>query len=476
MKEYALGAYTLRVNSKTRVDKIKPGAEEGIPLSVWLNSCGVIIWETCRKDEYYITLPLYSATSLFVRDKIISDSLSDIIDGAEISKESLDSLLDFCFLCSPKTLFKDVLKLPRWTYMKISEDGAVSLHPIKLRGNDGSSAREGFGVAMSTLRLRGTREGGKTALAFSGGLDSALLREMLKRGGIPHSLYNVRVIGGRDESAYQKICLGDSGDSVERSVMTEEDAEAAFLEHIKGYELFSSSIALKYEFMYKDLAKRGYRTVLTGDGPDELFVSAVSDSGLITDNGRRMRAILGGGTGDVPCFFKNEGVLGNWYAYNYVFSPETNVYFEHLIAARYGIDLVMPYLSPEMLDFSARHSEEIYGMRPKELLRDYAIEMLPEVIVQREKRGFTSDVALWFSEGRVFYERAKALAAARYPTDYENSLAARIGALLSEYSGNYDPESRTKGRGGINSLYANVLVLSWLVGIRENNIHGLRFE
>ena len=116
-------------------------------------------------------------------------------------------------------------------------------------------------------------------------------------------------------------------------------------------------------------------------------------------------------------------------------------------------------------------------MGEKELLKNYARKRIPTEIIKREKKGFTSDVAIWFQHGNVFYERAKMLAKLQYPTGYAEKLADTLSNLLELYSvREYNPQMRTNGNGEINKVYAIMLVLSWIKNIEKENTFGVGFQ
>ena len=482
MQEYNIGVFKLQFNSETNVNIITLGkcqCFDDVVYSEWRNSKGITIWDNSGNGEYYITVPLYSSISVYVRNMSISDSLTTIVEGAIISERALDSLLGYGFLCAPETLFEGVFKLPRWTYMKIRMcDANVSFCPIKIlgRNRNGLSLQDEYNSLMDNLPIR-VLDDYELTLAFSGGLDSAVLHAMLKFKKVPHGLYNVGVIGGRDESEYQRKCLNNN-ENIVKSIMTETDAENAFERHIQRCELFGSSIALKYEFMYKDISTRGYKSVLTGDGPDDLLLCSATKDEFISEDGRVINAFWDCSKKKFPYFSTNSpNVLGIWYAYNYIIAPETNIYFEHLIASQNKVRLQTPYLDSCLLDFCANRSKEIYETSEKQLLKGYASKKVPIEIIEREKKGFTSDVAVWFAPGKVFYEKSTMLSKTRFHTAYANMLADRISSLLEEYSAqNYNPQSRTNGNGGINSLYTTMLILSWIQNIQKNNMYGVNIN
>jgi asparagine synthetase B (glutamine-hydrolysing) len=402
-----------------------------------------------------------------------------LLEGAEVSNEAIEGLISFGFICAPETLYKDVYKLPRWTYLKISKsENRFEFCPIKIL-NDAQTFRSlqmEFDHRVDQLDLLEKGESNLT-LAFSGGLDSSVLHSLLKTQKIRHNLYCVNVVGGRDESRFQDLCL-DKNEHISRTIMSEYDANDAFERHINRKEIFGSSIALKYEFMYKDLSLKGAEAVLTGDGPDELFVSFETKNRLISNDGRLMTAFEGTNNRPLAYFGVNDNRVSDiWYAHNYILASETNIYFEHVIASDYRIKLKMPYLEADLLTFCANNSSRILHMGNKELLKNYARHRIPIEIIQREKKGFTSDVAIWFQHGKVFYERAKMLTKLQYPTAYAKKLTDTLSDLLELHSvREYNPQVRTNGNGEINKLYAIMLALSWIKNIEKENTLDINFQ
>ena len=77
--------------------------------------------------------------------------------------------------------------------------------------------------------------------------------------------------------------------------------------------------------------------------------------------------------------------------------------------------------------------------------------------------GFTSDVALWFKKNGVLYTIAKNLIAQSYKLPYGNQLKKELSELLKEQAkSEYDPNASTGGKGVLNQLYVEMLVLYWL--------------
>jgi asparagine synthetase B (glutamine-hydrolysing) len=319
-----------------------------------------------------------------------------LLERAAISYEAIEGLLSFGFICSPETLYKGVYKLPRWTYLKISKsENRVEFCPIKILADTQTfqSIQMEFNHRLDQVNLLEKEESNIT-LAFSGGLDSAVLHSFLNSQKIRHNLYCINVVGGRDESRYQDICL-DQNEHISRTIMSENDANEAFECHINRKEIFGSSIALKYEFMYKDLSLKGTDAVLTRDGPDDLLVSLETKDDFLSNDGRVLTAFWGTNNRPLTYFALNDNRVSDiWYAYNYILASETNIYFEHLIASDYGINLKMPYLDSSLLTFCANNSSRILRMGEKELLKNYARKRIPAEIINREKKGFTSDIAI----------------------------------------------------------------------------------
>jgi asparagine synthase (glutamine-hydrolysing) len=68
-----------------------------------------------------------------------------------------------------------------------------------------------------------------------------------------------------------------------------------------------------------------------------------------------------------------------------------------------GLEVRSPFLDLEVADFARRlpHRFKLRGKTTKYLLKLAAKPFLPEVIVQRKKKGFGSPVGTWLHSGRL---------------------------------------------------------------------------
>jgi hypothetical protein len=125
-------------------------------------------------------------------------------------------------------------------------------------------------VEATTRALAGKR----TALALSGGLDSALLLVLIKIAGLtPPPLYTLApAIAGYDESEITERTARHFGLEVTKIPVTEEDLLAALPDAIAAAEVpFFNLHPVSKLVLARHLLREGFDAVLTGDGADEVF-------------------------------------------------------------------------------------------------------------------------------------------------------------------------------------------------------------
>jgi len=471
MISFTLGKFEIKLFNEGNLKVIKIENDKKVNEIIfqeWLSSTGILLFEHACAKRYYITVPVYSALSLYIKNNIVTDSLEQVADYNRISEKALEQLVDYTFTCAPMTLFKDVKKIPRWSCL-ILEPTGYSFYPIRIVKNNHNTDFDQLLNECLEIDILNS----KNLLAFSGGLDSTLLYYCLRDRLPDFNLYNVIVEGGRDESHYQNLCDLNKK-SIIRSIMTENDAVESLISTSGGLELFGCSIALKYDYMFKDARKRGFKNVITGDGPDDLFICQQTLDDFVDPGNSCLRPINQcSKTREVitlPYFDENE-ISNPWYWYNFILMAETNYYFERVLARNNGVELITPFLTPQLIFYCAENSKAIYSMTEKQLLKKFSQGIVPDEIINRKKMGFTSDVALWFKTDGVFNNLSKKLAKEHYKLPYGNRLAKELTELLELQSGiDYDPTLSTGGKGILNQLYVKMLVLFWLYKIEKGEI------
>jgi len=117
--------------------------------------------------------------------------------------------------------------------------------------------------------LEGT---GETGIAFSGGIDSALLALLAARGGTTLTLYTVGLPGARDLEASAKAAkalgLGDRHAVLEPGGDEVLGAAERIRSLVPGATLLQVSFLTPAFIVFE---RAGNHTILTGDGADELF-------------------------------------------------------------------------------------------------------------------------------------------------------------------------------------------------------------
>lgn len=171
---------------------------------------------------------------------------------------------------------------------------------------------------------------GKTAIAFSGGLDSAIIAELAAQYCKP-TLFVAGLAQSHDP--YNAIKAAKAMDlPLERVTITE--AELPKLVELataatEKTEYLQTQIAVAFYALFRRIKTRGYPLVLAGQGADELF----------------------GGYARYQKFAR-DGILEQELEKDFRELAEKNLERDYLVASANGLDLRVPYLDREVVKFA----------------------------------------------------------------------------------------------------------------------------
>jgi len=208
---------------------------------------------------------------------------------------------------------------------------------------------------------------GDRGLAFSGGIDSSLVAHLAARSGKTLRLYTVGMIGSPDLAASEKAAglLGLAG----RHALLELGEEEVLAAACRIAGLIPGATLLEVSFLapsYLVFERALERTILTGDGADELFGGyhrylSMEPAALASSLNKDVEEMVSGG------FSRNQR-----------------------LAASAGKELLAPYLEPDVVALARRIPAEMKvhaGERKAVLRQAAAILGLPPELCALPKRA-----------------------------------------------------------------------------------------
>lgn len=223
------------------------------------------------------------------------------------------------------------------------------------------------------VELRLTPEAG---IAFSGGIDSALLAVLAKRIYPGVSLYAVGLPGSHDiiQAEYAAEAIGMKA-SLFVHLLSPQEIEAAVPDVIYATEStdpMKISIGLPLYIIAKILKEKGKKVLLTGQGADELFGGYKRHEDFLEEG----LDVL-----ELKIFSDIEKI------------SEINLERDDLVTMANSVELRVPFLDKEVLKTGLAISPELKvlktadGYTRKYILRKAAEGLLPPKLLQKEKKA-----------------------------------------------------------------------------------------
>jgi len=196
----------------------------------------------------------------------------------QVDLEALDQFLTYEYIIAPKTIFRDIHKLPPAHYL-VYRDGELTTKrywdvadvPARLWSDEDAAAalRETLGRAVRSQMMADVPIG----LFLSGGIDSSavavLLREARAAAGV-RSFSMGFADGSYNELPYAREIARLCGTQHHEGVVTPE-VESLFDRLILHLDEPFADVSLFPTFLVSQMAREHVKVVLTGDGGDELF-------------------------------------------------------------------------------------------------------------------------------------------------------------------------------------------------------------
>ncbi|MGZ4918729.1 MAG: asparagine synthase family protein [Halobacteriota archaeon] len=207
-----------------------------------------------------------------------------------------------------------------------------------------------------------------SGVAFSGGLDSSLLCGLIT--GMEKNYYATGLPGSLDVKNAQRAArlLGIHLDILEFSLIDIESVLPHVLATIENCDPMHVALSIPQHVITQQAATDGYKTVVTGQGADELFAGYRKYQTLASAEPRDVNAAL---VTDIHNIAAN------------------NLERDNLIAAANSVDLVLPYLDPRVvaLGLSIDWTLKLKDGINKYVLRKVAKQVLPLELACKQKKA-----------------------------------------------------------------------------------------
>ncbi len=210
--------------------------------------------------------------------------------------------------------------------------------------------------------LEGLKE---VAVLFSGGVDSALLAQIVSKEYFPPSLYSIGFDKSND-TIWANEAAGLMGLDIEQSMILKEDIEAAIRVLVSEIEMTNPKWMAVFIPLYLGLANIREDVVIMGQGADEVF------------GGYRKYRDAGPEEAEEMMIRDIAEII------------EAEAEFYHKVAKHHGKRLILPYLDPEVIALGKGipYDHKINDLSNKLVVRGLCEGLgLPTEISQRPKKA-----------------------------------------------------------------------------------------
>ena len=227
-------------------------------------------------DRFAIRSLCYRVVDGELRFAARADELAD--STSEIDPQAIFDYLYFHVIPSPRTIFKDVFRLPPG-HCAVFENGSISVSPYwvpqfsELEKPTFESLRTEFRQLLRDAVGR-QFDGGKAGCFLSGGTDSSTVAGMIGEvSGQPPATYSIGFEAeGYDEMEYARIAARHFKTEHHEYYVTPDDLVRSIPSVAQHYDQpFGNSSALPAYYCAKMAKEDGVSKILAGDGGDELF-------------------------------------------------------------------------------------------------------------------------------------------------------------------------------------------------------------
>lgn len=236
------------------------------------SSFGAVIYAINKKQNYAILTNQYiGATPLYWKDNSFRVSAPEM---TQISREALIGYLHYGHVTPPLCMFLSWQRLTPGSAALILKNDTTwePLYPdFSDLPRSVPSDDEVYAVLQAGLRACG-RQGQKRVLAFSGGVDSSILGGLSTDEKPFPLLLSIEAVGGGSEKEKREQAARILNQKDEVAIITQIDALQALDQlSVTFPEPFGHPISIKYWLLCKATRARGGKTLITGDGADDIW-------------------------------------------------------------------------------------------------------------------------------------------------------------------------------------------------------------
>ena len=208
-----------------------------------------------------------------------AERADELAQGADIDPQAIFDYLYFHCIPSPRTIFKDVFRLPPG-HCAVFENGKLTVAPYWVpeftepQGAVSFDALKGEFRSLLRDAVASQLDGGKPACFLSGGTDSSTVAGMIREAtGKPAATYSIGFEAeGYDEMAFARLAAKHFGSEHHEYYVTPADLVRSIGDVAGSYDQpFGNSSALPAYYCALAARKDGATSILAGDGGDELF-------------------------------------------------------------------------------------------------------------------------------------------------------------------------------------------------------------
>lgn len=252
--------------------------------------------------------------------------------------------------------------------------GALFKRPIERKMSLAESSTKLQGLLTRSIQ-RITNNVGKIAVAFSGGLDSALTATLAKKEGASVEAVSVGLAGSPELSTVEGFARQlDLPITIETFTPDSlEEYLRRILWLIEEPNLMKVSVAVPLHWAAMVAARRGYSVMLCGQGSDELYGGYAKYARILGSAGRR--------------------ALAQQLYRSVIESAQVNYERDDQACAPFGVELRTPFSDPDVIRFSLTVPSQLKVKDQSDVMRKWVLREvakqvgLPDEMAWRRKKA-----------------------------------------------------------------------------------------
>jgi asparagine synthase (glutamine-hydrolysing) len=385
-----------------------------------------------EKPLYYCALP--GGGTAFASELQALETLPGF--DAEASLDAIGELLMFQYIGAPRTIYRNVQKLPPGHWLRLRPGSApetgryftfdAAVEPYDARPL-ADLADEAEALLVQSLRRRMIADVPLGAF-LSGGVDSstvcALVRQKLK---LPLSTFTIGFRGAEDTEHVAARQFADHLGTAHHEQILDPTAGDFLLNIGAVLDEPNGDTSCLPTYLLSQFARRHVTVAVSGDGGDELFCgydryfATLADGSadayyagrILISRDAQVAALLGGmpaGTQALLDRLRGEVRAGKGPLHARLRNTDVANYLPGAVlpkvdrmSMRHSLEVRTPFLNTDLARFAARLPAQMLaqGSRGKVVLREIARRYLPAALVEAPKRGFGLPTTLWGKEEQL---------------------------------------------------------------------------